>query len=295
MLSERVLDEVQCALEDWGIAHFREGRVVFLDNGQPLSMLVPPPSLRQCATVWAGLEHLRVAKPPVALLLSIHTNADDFYRLARHCGHMLEVAPVCGVEAGPVDEAVAPGSLPRPQAYERNPWLHAFQEAQFPWLAEHGIHALPCEPQWDGELAARLEQLDTICEQLKQNELPGYSPEAQQALLHPLYVSTGIFRTWGLLGGFGHWLTQPPVQTLLAGYTGHIPLMLGSGHLTERFILQEYCRLDVAVILADARLTAEGVEVRDEKVLLRHNCLWQQAVLGHGMPVVDLGVEFPKY
>lgn|GEM_PF-6104696 len=290
MLSVKVLDEVRSALLEWRVARFEGGRVVFLDDGQALSPLTPPTSLRSDEKVWSGLEYLRTAKPPVALLLTLHEHAADFQRLVRYNSHTMGVSPVCGVEAFAVEEERPEGSMPRSQPSKSNKWLRAFQEAEFPWLAERDVLALPCEPQWDGSLAARLKQLDEMFSSLTRGTMSEYSLTAQRQLLHPLYAYMGIFRAWGLVGQFGYWLGQPQVQERLAGYAGHIPITLGSAHKAEHYIFQVYCDLDVVTTVTNRRFTYEGFE---EAVVARYVRKLEETVLEQSMPEVDLDVIYP--
>lgn len=290
MLSVEVKEEVLRVLAKHGIARAVEDRLVFLDGGQALSALVPPPSLRDCGPVWIGLEHLRQARPPVALLLTLHTDAGDFHRLVSHTSHILVTSPVCGVEAHAEQGDLPNGAIPRPEVYKTNEWLRAFQLAQFPWLDEHSILMLPCEPQFGGPLAERLEKVDNLLDSLMEGDVPGIGPGARLALLHPLYMYVSIFRAWGLIGQFGYWLSQPQVRKLLADYSGHIPLTLGAGHSPQRYMLQEYCGLDVVATVVDRHQSYPNIS---DEVAGRYYRRFQDVVLEQGMPLADLAIEFP--
>lgn len=279
-------------LGEMGLARIEDGRVVFLDDGEPLSALVPPPSLRQCPTVWNGLEFLRRNKPRVALLLTLHADGGDFRRLASIAREFLDGAVVCGVETYAADGPVPENGIPRPQLYETNVELRAFQTAQFPWLDNQGTLMLPCEPVWDGDgtLPGRLDKVGKFFHSLLDGEVPGYSPQVRVALLHPLHVYLSIYRAWGLPGQFGHWLSLPHVQGRLRGDTRPVPLTLGAGHLAERFILQEYCAVDLAVVIADRKYSYPGI---DDAVMGLYYRRFPDAVREQRMPAADLDVIFP--
>jgi hypothetical protein len=252
-----ILDELRPVLNELGIARIAENEVIFLDNGTPLIELVPPPSIQRSPIIWEGLEYLRTAKPPLALLLSLHSDGTDFERLVRHAGHILRASPVCGVEAFAEAELPELG-IPRPQLAQKNHWLKAFQQTQFPWMDQHDKVMLPCEPVWEGALGRRLDGLYDLFWSLPGGGPKEYSSDVRHALQHPLLVYLSIYRSWGLLGQFGHWLQEPAVQSLLDKYEGHIPVILGSGHAAERYLLQEYCELDTIALVIDRPLLDGG-------------------------------------
>lgn len=282
-----VLVEVERFLREAEIARFEGDRIVMTDGSVPLRMFVPPPSLQTSGSVWSGLEYLRTQKPPVALLLSIHSDGSDFDRLVEHNGHLLERCRIVGVEAYGDKDIVSQIAVPRPKLSTYNHWLAAFQEVQFSWMEQRGIHMLPCEPVWEGELDERLKKLDTLYNLLKQGDVKGYSPEAQRVILHPLSVYCRIFRTWGLIGQFGYWQSQPAVRNLLAGSEGPSPIILGVAHTPERYVLQYYCQLAFTVHLIDR--TNDGSDIESE------GFWWvvEQGTVRQGMPLSDLNFLFP--
>jgi hypothetical protein len=287
-----VWQEVESLFSELDIARIEENSVVFLDGETPFIELMPPPSMQESAIVWGGLEYLRTKKPPTALLLSLHGDGADFDRLVRHADHLLKASPVCGVEAFTEAERTEQG-MPHPQLARRNHWLKAFQETQFPWMDVHDIAMLPLEPQWEGALGGRLNRLYDLFFSLPGKGLEQYSPEARHAIQHPLLVYLSVYRSWGILGQFGHWLQQPEVQDKLAGYTGHIPLILGSGHTAERYLLQEYCKLDTISIVSDRPMTDGNSEAERAKVGSYYR-LQAAGILRQVMHTSDLAVLFPN-